>query len=148
MLDSDQLHLAEKQLEPTDFMRVVVNSETFLMPVKAVLGVLRPVKLTPVPMAPDHLIGVANVRGQIFCIVDLGKVLHLSGKRKSKTKDSRMLLLRHARVHLGVWVEEVFDLLRINAVDLPEDSGHQFKLCEVETEHGVLPILRVEALFD
>ncbi|MDQ6989611.1 MAG: chemotaxis protein CheW [Mariprofundaceae bacterium] len=131
-----------------DYMRVQMNGEAFLLPVPAVLGILRPVTLTPVPMAPDHLMGVANIRGQIFCIVDPGKALHLKQARKAQDTNSRFLLLRHARVNLGMWVEEVFDLHRVREDELPEDTGHVYQTGVINTQHGDLPILRVQVLFD
>ena len=69
----------------TECMRIVMNSEMFLIPVAAVLNILRPVSLTPVLMAPDHLMGLANIRGQIFCMIDPGKALRLPHARKEKT---------------------------------------------------------------
>ncbi len=131
-----------------DYMRIMMNSEMFLIPVKAVLGIMRPIKLTPVPMAPDHLMGVANIRGQIFCIVDPGKALRLKNARQAQNRGSRFLLLRHGRVHLGIWVEDVFDLHRLREDAIPEDTGHEYQAGLVKTKQGLLPILRVQVLFD
>lgn len=138
----------EKGKAYVEYMRVVLNGSTFLVPVAEVLGVLRPVSLTPVPMAPDHLMGVANIRGQIYCIIDPGKILHLSHARKAVNAASRFILLRHARVHLGIWAEEVLDLHREDDAVLVEDKGAPFTTGELTTRHGVLPVLRVSALFD
>ncbi|MDX8387805.1 MAG: chemotaxis protein CheW [Ghiorsea sp.] len=139
--------IAAGEADFTEYMRVVMNSETFLVPVDRVLSILRPVSLTKVPMAPDHLMGVANIRGQVFCVIDPGKTLRLPQKRKEKTRTSRFLLLRHARVHLGIWVEEVLDLHRVVT---PEDAKNSraYEVASVETTLGLLPVLRVDALFD
>lgn len=144
----DAINDAEADI--TEYMRVVMNGETFLVPVNSVLSVLRPVALTPVPMAPDHLMGVANIRGQVFCIIDPGKTLRLPQKRKEKTSASRLMLLRHARVHLGIWVEEVLDLYRVKTLEIGagDSASRVYELGHVETPHGLLPVLRVEALFD
>lgn len=138
----------EKGKAYVEYMRVVLNGSTFLVPVAEVLSVLRPVPLTSVPMAPDHLMGVANIRGQIYCIIDPGKILHLSHARKAANAASRFILLRHARVHLGIWAEEVLDLHREDDSVLVEDKGAPFTTSELTTRHGVLPVLRVSALFD
>jgi len=140
--------ISEAEEGVTEYMRVIMNSDVFLIPVEAVLSVLRPVPLTPVPMAPDHLMGVANIRGQVFCVIDPGKVLRLKHKRKEQTSTSRFLLLRHARVHLGIWVEDVLDLHRVKKPEYSDTVGHSFEVGKVETPAGTFPILRVEALFD
>jgi len=118
------------------------------VPVTSVLSVIRPLLLTPVPMAPDHLVGVTNARGQIYCIIDPGKTLRLPHKMQAETSASRFLLLRHARVHLGIWVEEVLDLLRILPSDIEEAKEKTYIQGVLQTKHGALPILRVEALFE
>lgn len=134
--------------EYDEYMRVVLNGQTFLIAVSAVLSVLRPVPLTHVPMAPDHLMGVANIRGQVFCLIDPGKVLRIPDKRKEATASSRYLLLRHPRVHLGVWAEEVLDLHRVESDVVLEDEGLPFEMGQLPTRHGMLPVLRVSVLFD
>lgn len=140
--------IAETQVTLTEHMHIVINSESFLLSVDNVLSVLRPVALTPVPMAPDHLMGMANVRGQIFCIIDPGKALRLSQKRKAETSESRFLLLRHPRVHLGIWAEQVLGLVRLSEAEKDVSDAHDYEAGKVDTEFGALPILRVEALFD
>ncbi|MCF6208716.1 MAG: chemotaxis protein CheW, partial [Ghiorsea sp.] len=139
---------ANEQSDLVEYMRVVLNGETFLVPVASVLSVIRPQLLTPVPMAPDHLLGVTNARGQIFCIVDPGKTLRLPQKLQAETSASRFLLLRHARVHLGIWVEEVLDLLRVLPTDIEETKEKTHVQGRLQTKYGSLPILRVEALFE
>ncbi|WP_051938153.1 chemotaxis protein CheW [Ghiorsea bivora] len=152
-LNLDKLQAAKdatvgEHSELVEYMRVVLNGEMFLLPVASVLSVIRPLSLTPVPMAPDHLLGVTNARGQIFCIVDPGKTLRLSHKLQAETSASRFLLLRHARVHLGIWVEEVLDLLRILPTDIEKTKEKTYIQGTLQTKYGPLPILRVEALFE
>lgn len=139
---------AKEDSKLVEYMRIVLNSEMFLMPVASVLSVVRPLLLTPVPMAPDHLLGVTNARGQIFCIVDPGKTLHLSRKLGAETKTSRFLLLRHPRVHLGIWVEDVLDLVRALPSDVEASQNEGHIMGTLETKYGALPVLRVEALFE
>ena len=152
-LNLDQLQAAkdataDEHSELVEYMRVVLNSEMFLVPVASVLSVIRPQLLTPVPMAPDHLLGVTNARGQIFCIIDPGKTLRLPHKLQAETNASRFLLLRHPRVHLGIWVEEVLDLLRILPSDIEEAKEKTHIQGVLQTKYGALPVLRVEALFE
>jgi len=139
---------AGEDVAVVDYMRIMMNGEMFLIPVKSVLSIIRPTLLSPVPMAPDHLMGVANIRGQIFCIVDPGKALGLKHARKVQDRESRFLLLRHKRVHLGIWVESIFDLHRVRETDIPADTGHEYQIGYVSTKYGDLPVLRVQVLFD
>ncbi len=138
----------EEKIPHTEYMHVMMAGKTFLVPVSAVTHVVRPVPLTPVPMAPDHLIGLGNIRGQIFCIINPCKILKLSEGAGEKTKGTRYLLLRHDRVHLGLWVDAVTDLHSIPTTDVPADTGEKFEQGRLDTSKGNLPILRVSSLFD
>ncbi len=138
----------EDKVPHVEFMRVVLNGATFLVAVDAVSNVVRPTVISPVPMAPDHLIGVTNIKGQVFCIIDAGKVLKLSEPVKEKTPQTRFLLLRHDRVHLGLWVESIAELYSIPLSDVPEDSGDKFIEGSIQVKQEKLSILRVSALFD
>jgi chemotaxis signal transduction protein len=99
-------------------------------------------------MAPDHLIGVTNVRGQIFCIINPGKVLKLPQGVQDKTTQTRFILLRHDRMHLGVWVDAVTELYSVPTVDVPEDSGDKHTIGVLNVGNEALQILRVSALLD
>ncbi len=138
----------EAQTPWVEYMRVAMNGEMFLLAVSNVLSVIRPLQLTPVPMAPDHLLGVANARGQIFCIIDPGKALRLPKPRQEETANTRFILLRHPRVHLGIWVDEVLDLVRVLPNEVEANTQNDYTSGTLKTKHGVLPILRVEALFE
>lgn len=140
--------LNEDKVPHTEFMRVSMNGATFVLPVDSVSSVVRPAAITPVPMAPDHLLGVTNVRGQIFCIIDPGKVLKLPQEIQDKTTLTRFVLLRHDRMHLGIWVDAVTNLYSIPTSDVPVDSGDKHTVGELHIGDETLKILRVSALLD
>lgn len=141
---------SEMIVEQEELMCIHMNGEEFLVPVREVAEILKPVKITKVPMAPDHLLGVVNIRGQIVCVVDPGKVLRLKEARKEKTDSTRFLILRHARMHLGVWVDEVTSLYRVNKALLPEQGEGQkgHVRGEMEVEGKTFRLLNITALFN
>ena len=136
--------------EQVELMKATLNGEEFLLPVRDVGEILRPVDLTPVPMAPDHMLGVANIRGQIVCIVDPGKVLHLKKALAPKSESTRFLILRHPRMHLGIWVDGVSSLYRVAKSSLPADDpeNHSMLRGEITVESEVFNLLNTSALFD
>ena len=138
----------EEKIAHAEYMRVHINGSVFLVPVNDVSSVVRPSVITPVPMAPDHLIGVCNVRGQIFCIINAGKLLQLDENIEEKTRQTRFLLLRHDRVHMGVWVESVAELYSIPESEVPQDTGDKFTIGSLKVRDAEHPILRVSVLFD
>jgi len=136
--------------EQEELMRVAMNGEVFLIPVHDVAEILRPLKLTPVPMAPDHMLGVTNVRGQIVCIVDPGRVLHLKKERGEQNDSTRFLVLRHPRMHLGIWVDETSVLYRVARNSIPgvEADNHTHVRGEMDIEGERFQLLNTQVLFE
>ena len=139
-----------EQVELIELMKVSMNGELFLVMVRDVGEVLRPIDLTPVPMAPDHILGVANIRGQIVCMIDPGKALHLKQGLAPKSENTRFLILRHPRMHLGIWVDGVSDLYRVAKNSLPENNPetHSPLRGEVTVDDEVFRLLNTQVLFD
>jgi purine-binding chemotaxis protein CheW len=54
---------------------VRVGGERYALPIYDVVEVARIGDLTPVPGAPDAVLGVQNLRGQVVPVVDLGAVV-------------------------------------------------------------------------
>jgi len=136
--------------EQEELMRVAMNGEVFLVPVQDVAEILRPLELTPVPMAPDHLLGVTNIRGQIVCIIDPGRVLHLKSERGAVTDRTRFLILRHPRMHLGIWVDETSVLYRVIKSSVPEvdKDNHTHLRGEMEIDGESFQLLNTQVLFE
>jgi len=75
---------------------------------------------TPVPGATDWLLGMANVRGNLVTIVDLGWFLF--GSRTPVTARTRLILTRLQGRHLGLVVDEVFGQRHFNINDTVDES--------------------------
>jgi len=71
---------------------------------------------TPVPGATDWLLGLANVRGNLVTIVDLGWFLF--GSRTPITARTRLILTRLQGRYLGLIVDEVFGQRHFNIQDV------------------------------
>jgi purine-binding chemotaxis protein CheW len=66
-------------------------------------------EMTTVPQAPDYVMGILNLRGQIVTIIDLGKRLGLS----SITIDdfSRNIIVNSRDEHVGLLVSKLGDVV-------------------------------------
>lgn len=61
---------------------------------------------TPVPGAKSWIIGLANVRGELLTVVDLG--WYLTGVRSPITNSSRLLSASLNKAPIGLLIDEVF----------------------------------------
>lgn len=141
----------EFEVPMEDILLIRMGEKPFLVRAHDVTEIVRPMELTPVPMAPDHLLGLANIHGQIVCIIDPCTVLHLRSERHPLSIHTRYLILRHPRMHVGVWVEEVASIFRVPASSVPEEKpeGDQESLTrgEMTLDHGQFDLLNVQVLF-
>lgn len=66
-------------------------------------------EMTTVPQAPNYVLGILNLRGQIVTIIDLGKRLGLS----SVTIDdfSRNIIVNSQNEHVGLLVSKIGDVV-------------------------------------
>ena len=66
-------------------------------------------QMTKVPQAPDYVLGILNLRGQIVTIIDLGKKLGLG--ETDITGDPRNIIVNSAGGHVGLLVKQISDVV-------------------------------------
>lgn len=99
-------------------LHVMVGSSALLVRSNQIREVLRPHPLTSVPMGPAHLKGLANIHGQIVCMIDIGRVTTLATSDAAQTPRTRFLILRHEYMHVGIQVDDVQGIKHISEADL------------------------------
>ncbi len=88
--------------------RQLASRELFGINVFKVREALVMPKITPMPGAPEHVLGVANIRGQIIPVIDLPQVVgcHAEGL-------NILLVTEYERSIQGFAVEEVEEIVRL-----------------------------------
>ncbi len=100
--------VSEPEIEMLSFR---LGGEEYAVTVDAVKEVLKTRDLTPVPNAPDHVLGVMALRGPVLPVIDLGKRLGLPpGKRDEK---SRIIVVSVREEDAGIQVDRVTGVVRI-----------------------------------
>jgi purine-binding chemotaxis protein CheW len=66
-------------------------------------------QMTKVPQAPEYVLGILNLRGQIVTIIDLGKKLGLGGTDISQ--DTRNIIVNSSGGHVGLLVRQISDVV-------------------------------------
>jgi purine-binding chemotaxis protein CheW len=69
-------------------------------------------QMTKVPQAPDYVLGILNLRGQIVTIIDLGKKLGLG--TTDITQDPRNIIVNSAGGHVGLLVRKISDVVSVD----------------------------------
>jgi len=66
-------------------------------------------QMTKAPQAPDYVMGILNLRGQIVTIIDLGKKLGLGDTDTSN--DPRNIIVNSSGGHVGLLVKKIGDVV-------------------------------------
>jgi len=66
-------------------------------------------QMTKVPQAPEYVLGILNLRGQIVTILDLGKKLGLG--ETDISQDPRNIIVNSAGGHVGLLVRRISDVV-------------------------------------
>jgi len=66
-------------------------------------------QMTKVPQAPDYVLGILNLRGQIVTIIDLGRKLGLGDT--DVDEDPRNIIVNSSGGHVGLLVAKISDVV-------------------------------------
>jgi purine-binding chemotaxis protein CheW len=82
------------------------------LPVAALQEVVNyPAAVTPVPLAPSHLLGLFNLRGTLIPIVDLRQLLHLPAAAAGAS--SKIAIVELGDVRVGLQFDTTGEILRV-----------------------------------
>jgi len=111
----------EKELHIVGFR---VGRETYGVPIKLILEIVRVPEITAVPDAPDHIEGVINLRGKIVSIIDLRK--RFREKNIASSRHNRILIMEiHGRL-VGLVVDGASEVMKIPSTEIePPPAGFQ-----------------------
>ncbi|WP_020173749.1 chemotaxis protein CheW [Methyloferula stellata] len=138
--------------DETRCFTVIVGGETFGLPVEAVQTIFRIDEVTPIPLGPEEILGLVNLRGKIVTAVSLRRRL-----RMKEEKPARGLLaigIEHRSESFALVVDEVGDVIVLDPksrIPLPPHLDPQSisltnAVYRIETE--ILPILDMASVFD
>jgi purine-binding chemotaxis protein CheW len=86
----------------------LLGDETFAMRVEEVQEVLMAQAITPVPLAPLHVVGLLNLRGQVLLALDLRARMGVCSKANGK-----LMVVRGVDGPFACVVDEVSDVLEL-----------------------------------
>lgn len=110
------------------------------------------IEMTRVPQAPDYVLGILNLRGEIVTIVDLGKKLGL--KSTELNHKTRNIIVNSNGEHIGLMVEQISDVIQAEwekieppPANIGEVQGKYFTGV-FKTEDRLIGILDVEKVLE
>lgn len=115
----DALAISEQQGEDAEdivqMVGFIVANELFGVNILMVQEIIKDLEITAIPDAPDFIVGVINLRGNIIPILDLHKRLKLSVDRNRQSEESWILILNIGGRVTGFVVDRVTQVIKVQA---------------------------------
>ncbi len=121
-LDNAQEMRSEDTLEFTTFY---YNDHMFGLPIDEVIEINRALDVTPVPLAPDYVAGVVNLRGQILTAINLAKRLGLhSEPEQDKEVSHNNVITGNREEPISLLVQKIGDVISVpkSQIEPPPDT--------------------------
>ncbi len=102
-----------------------LGGETYGIDVMNVQEVLRISEIAPVPGAPEYVLGIINLRGNVVTVVDTRARF---GLPSSETDDaSRIVIVESEDQVVGILVDSVAEVVELNQseIDVPPNVGNE-----------------------
>ena len=109
MTDTNTTNQSKKMVELATFY---IGDALCGMDILKVQEINKIMQMTKVPQAPDYVLGILNLRGQIVTILDLGKKLGLG--ETDMSQDPRNIIVNSAGGHVGLLVRRISDVVSAN----------------------------------
>lgn len=125
-------------------------SEEYGVDIMRAQEIIMPGQITRMPEVPDFICGLINLRGHVIPIVDLRKRFGLTVKENDE--HTRIIVVNVRSKTIGVVVDEVTEVLRINAdqIEPPPSSiagvDHDYIRGLVKLEDKLLILLNIEQI--
>ncbi|MGD9006705.1 MAG: chemotaxis protein CheW [Desulfobacteraceae bacterium] len=116
----DALAIPEQQQgeDAEDIVQMVgfiIDNELFGVNILMVQEIIKDLEITAIPDAPDFVVGVINLRGNIIPILDLHERLKLSVDRARRSEKSWILILNVGGRVTGFLVDQVTRVIKVQA---------------------------------
>ena len=113
----------EENTDNSKFIQLIVfklSEQYYALPIDEIREVVLTPNITKVPLTPDYIIGVANIRGNIFAVLDMEKRFQLTTEKSDDPADKKSftLVLAHEELKLGILVREVPNALSVKQKDM------------------------------
>ena len=105
------------------FVTFVLMDEKYGINVMQVQEVLRVTEIAPVPGAPDYVLGIINLRGNVVTVIDTRTRFGLPSKEMDDS--SRIIVIESEKQVVGILVDAVAEVvdLREGEIDVAPNVG-------------------------
>lgn len=134
---------------PLQYLTFTLGDEVFAMDIRTVREIIQHTSMTTVPLMPDFVHGVINLRGAVVPVIDLQSRF---GRRQTQIGKKTCVVIFDAsregeRIELGLMVDAVSEVVDISSADIePTPSfgtsiAREFILGVGKVDQDFIPII-------
>ncbi len=119
-------------MDMQQFLFFVVDNKTYGVDVLKIESIERPGSITRVPKAPEAVIGVMNLRGDILPVLSLRQKIGLT--LNELNDNMRIIVLTSQENRLGILVDKVIDVKTVdtnNIYSIEEIEGSEYRVSDL-----------------
>lgn len=130
----------------------IMNGQ-YAIPVLEVQEVVKPQRVTPVPLGPDYVDGLINLRGQIVTAINL-RVMFGLDRNDNEDAEYMNIIVRWGDGLYALVVDEIMDVMDIQNTtfeetpDMIDDKIRKYIRGVFKLENNLLTLLSLEKLLD
>lgn len=109
-------HITDEDVYDSQWVTFHLEDEKYGVPVEQVKEVLRYTEITPVPGAPDYVLGIINLRGNVVTVLDTRKRFALQSFEI--TDATRIVIIEVDNQVIGILVDSVSEVMRLNSEEI------------------------------
>jgi purine-binding chemotaxis protein CheW len=100
-------------LTPLQMVGFTVGEEEFCVDILKVQEIIRMVRITHMPNAPDYVEGIINLRNRVIPVIDFRKRMHFADSSEIKEQDRRIVVVSFGKTLVGIIVDKVSHVMKI-----------------------------------
>lgn len=145
--DAEALNIVDDTIDSQKYLIFMADHLKLGVIAEDVVEILNNQVITYLPMVPDFIRGIINMRGQMVPIVDIRARMGLP----SAEDDTLVIVLNLGDVQLGILVDAVdqmLDIPRVNILPMPANSAQMLVsgMCSLPDGSGTMMVLDCEQL--
>lgn len=99
-----------------------INEQSYLISADTVEEIIDTIHITKVPLAPNWVEGLINLRGTILTVVNLAELIQLQRPKEHRN----IFIMKHGEEKKGLLIEEVVEVIDIQPADLQLKEDSEF----------------------
>ncbi len=133
------------------FLLFQLSGEFYCISINQIKEVLVPPELTRVPLAPEFVIGVMNLRGEIISVLDIRSFLGLASSEK--TADARIIISDISPSLAGILTDRIEGAIEVlkEAIQPPlatiSEELRRYTVGQTRVNEKILTLLDLEKIF-